>query len=835
MINLEIRKQVKLALIKPYLFTCRLVFFLICMNAMQSYSQDTKSTDSIPTISEKDEAVLLRADELFELKNYVEAMALFDTLSHHYPQSVLFKFKTGICFLHTSSKHDKALVYLKDVKERMPELQAIDYYLARAYLYNYYYDEAIKYFTIYAEKPAARKEVKFNVKHFIEYCEHGKVILKEPLHVYIDNLGKPVNTDNSEYVPVISSDESFMIYTYRGERSKGGKQDANNRPDPQGEYYEDIFITYRVGKHWLDPEPLGNINTNDHDAAIALSVDGQKLFIFKATKKDKGDIYISTLKGYDWSTPQRLNANINTNYWEGSITMTADEKCIYFSSDRPGGLGGRDLYKSYKQANGDWGPAINLGPGINTQYNEDAPFVHPNNKLFYFSSEGHNSIGGYDIFKSELIKDSLTPPQNVGFPINTSTDDKYISISTNGAHAYYSSGVEEGLGQQDIYSITPGIPGRKPQVAIIKGFVTGNEKPISAKISVTSKNSSSDFGTFYSNSETGKYLLVLLPFNSYKISFEAEGYKTHNEYVNTASLKSSVELEEHIHLYSDDFKLARIESKDTVGFIYTHLEEELSSLDSLEFDDNHLLLVAREREEERAMNIPTNSTSFRIATAETIKRILAQNALIAAESKPQSIVDDTLVALKIVPSSPDSTSKSGNEIKSNTDQQGLVANDNARQVNNSNLEEQKTNQENGNASNSASDSGNLSESGVAKEKKSAENKSQQFTGNASAMINRDALNQPTYGIYYKVQIGAYRKPQNFKYKKYEDLGSVELLKLEDGITRFTIGNFETLAEAERLQNAVIQRGIKDAWITATVNGERKFLQDVKPSLTKVIN
>ncbi len=801
------------------------IFFLL---PLFSFGQKLASEDTLATISEKDEILLLRADELFELKNYVGAMNLFDTLSHHYPQSVLFKFKTGICFLHTSSKHDKALLYLKDVKLRRPDLEAIDYYLGRALLYNYFYDEAIKCFKTYAEILPKRNEVRFDVSHFIDYCLNGKEILKEPLNVYIENLGKPVNTDNSEYVPVIASDESFMIFTYRGERSKGGRQDARNRPNSEGEYYEDIFITYRVGKHWLDPEPLGNINTNDHDAAIALSVDGQKLFVFKATKKDKGDIYQSVLKGYDWSVPTRLNGNVNTNYWEGSISMTSDEQCIYFTSDRPGGYGGRDIYRSRWAANGDWGPAENLGPEINTQYNEDAPYVHPNTRLLYFSSEGHNSIGGYDIFKSEIIRDSLSRPQNLGFPINTSTDDKYISISTNGAHAYYSSGVDEGLGQQDIYAITPGIPGKKPQVAVIKGKVTGNEKAISATIKVLSTDGKHNFGTFYSNSESGKYLLVLFPYTSYRITFEAQGFSSHNEYVNTASLRSSVEVEEDIHLYSADYSLPRIVSKDTIGFIYTRLDEEIFKLDSLASNDDQLLALAREREEERAMNIPTNSASFRIATDATIKRILAQNALLQAKgTQTEKVLYDSVKVTAVNQTTrdsvlanqeklPGSSSPEGNtQALSNADtsivqEQNLVTNNN-KSVEKSQEKNLGTNQSNGSIN---------------------PEKIELPTG--GDRLPQDAAT-PVFGVYYKVQIGAYRKAQNFKYSTYEVLGKVEALKLEDGITRFTIGNFETLEEAQSLRIAAIAKGIKDAWITATVNGERKLLNEIKLSSIKILN
>ncbi|HRH63833.1 MAG TPA: hypothetical protein PLI68_10945 [Bacteroidia bacterium] len=764
----------------------------LCFNA---YSQTANASDTLATISLQDESILLKADELFDLNNFIAAMPLFDSLCAHYPQSVLFKFKTGICFLHASSKHDKALLYLQDVKQRKPDLADIDYYLGRAYLYNYYYDQAIQSFTAYAAIPAKKGETKIDVAHFIDYCNHGKEVIKNPITTRIDNIGQPVNTDNSEYVPVIASDESFMIFTYRGERSKGGKQNANNRPDSEGEYYEDIFISYKVGTHWLYPEPLGTINTNNHDAAIALSVDGQKLFVYKASKKDKGDIYVSNLNGYDWSTPKRLNKNINSDSWEGSISMSGDEKTIYFTSNRPGGFGGRDIYTSTLDANNDWGPAINLGPGINTAYNEDAPFIHPNNKLFYFSSEGHNSIGGYDIFKAQVLGDSMGAPENIGFPVNTSTDDKYISISSNGAHAYYSSGVDEGLGQQDIYSITPGIPGRKPQIAVIKGKVSGNENPVKAEIIVRDKKDDHVVGKFYSNSATGNYLLILLPYQNYKITFESNGYKKHTEYIGTASLNRAVEVIQDIHLYNDTFTGERIVSKDTIGFIFSKLDEEISKLDSMSLDDDHLIALAREREEERLSATPVYTSSFRVATEATIKRILAQNYLLKSQQLAEQRKQDSLLALQ------NTTLKNTSQATQNSSDTAAV--EQQQLVTTSTTENQKT--------------------------KQAGSTNTTNTALTDAPTNSTTPDKSTaqYGVFYKVQIGAYRYPKNFKYPQLKEFGTAETLLLRDGITRFTMGNFETLAEAKQLQKKIIAKGIKDAWITATVNGERKLLQELK--------
>ena len=176
---------------------------------------------------------------------------------------------------------------------------------------------------------------------------------------------------------------------------------------------------------WLEPKPIESINTESHDACIALSIDGQTLFMYNNSEENGGDIYYSRLDGDEWGVPVPLPGEVNTKYWEGHMTISSDEKVMYFSSDRPGGLGGRDIYKAEKLANGEWGNVTNLGPTINTSKNEDAPYLHLDKRTLYFSSEGFNSMGGYDVFYSEIDNGEWTEPINMGCPINTTENDKF--------------------------------------------------------------------------------------------------------------------------------------------------------------------------------------------------------------------------------------------------------------------------------------------------------------------------------------------------------------------------------------------------------------------------
>ncbi len=300
---------------------------------------------------------------------------------------------TGICYSYFKHRKEEALAMLLEVKSENAGFNEVNFYLGRAYAVNNRFDDAIAVYQEYLTAEGVEDSRKAEARQHIIYCENAKVYLQDSLEVEITNIGSPINTDHSEYVPVITPDESMMIFTYSGERSKGGLLGPTGKPDPDGHYYEDVMISYKLGDDWLEPESIAdNVNDAGHNASIALSVDGQMLFVYKQSKADQGDIYVSSLVGDEWSKPERLKGEINSEFWEGSATLTSDGQTIYFSSEREGGFGGRDLYSASLQADESWGDIQNLGPVINTRFDDDAPFIHPDRRTMYFSSKGHKEL-----------------------------------------------------------------------------------------------------------------------------------------------------------------------------------------------------------------------------------------------------------------------------------------------------------------------------------------------------------------------------------------------------------------------------------------------------------
>jgi Tol biopolymer transport system component len=503
-------------------------------------------------IEEADVRIFDKGEFYFNELNYNLALQEYKKLEVRFPDEPVLLFRIGVCYINSNGDKSKSLAYLNRLDKNKFKKTDLIYYLGRASHLNYKFDEAIVYYTEFMNSKRGLEKQK-QVAHLIENCQFGKELYAHPGNAKIVNLGPPVNTENSEYAPSVSSDESTLIFTYTGPLCQGGLQSEPGVPNDTGQYFEDIFESHRDSSgHWSAPQPVEGINTNGPDAAISLSNDGQKLFVFKNSPGDVGDIYMSRLEGAHWTEPERLRGDVNSPAWEGSASLSSDEHTLYFSSERPGGFGGRDIYSAILQADGSWGQVKNLGPKINTEYNDDSPIIHPDGVSLYFNSEGHNSMGGNDIFISVLVDDSVwLDPVNLGYPINTPDDDDYFYPATDGNHGYYSSGKEGGLGQQDIY-IVEGL-GRKTRLVMVKGLVLVDDKPVDGTITVMNERKGTE-QIFHSNSATGKYLMNLKPGNDFKIKFKINGFDEQVKNLSTMKVDSFLESTIDVQFYTDAYK-----------------------------------------------------------------------------------------------------------------------------------------------------------------------------------------------------------------------------------------------------------------------------------------
>lgn len=499
------------------------------------------------------------AKELVRAEEYNQALPIYLKLDSLLPNNAYYNYRAGICYLNSHNRA-KALPYLEKASKLGYKDNDFNLYLGEAYHLNHKFDQAIFCFQHYKDssemKPLehhhahrGKKKDVVNVDRFIEMCKVGKELVADSLDFVIENLGPNINSIYPEYVPAVSADEHVMIFTSRRSNSTGGEIDPGDN-----EFYEDIYISYKDenGK-WKTPENLGtNVNTPLHDANIGLSPDGHKLFIYRADfdKKNSGDIFISTLDGKTWSAPIKMQDHINSKDWEPSATISADEKTIFFTSNREGGFGGTDIYSAKLKADGHWEEPVNMGATINTPYDEDAPYIHPDNKTLFFSSRGHKTMGGFDIFTTVYNeeKKEWSSPENAGYPINTADDDIYFIWSADGTKGYFSSWRADTYGEKDLYVIHR--PGGTSNVIVLKGNIYNKENslPLGSDITITNNDTHEVVGKFKSNKETGRYTLVLPHGKNYGISVESDGFVFYSENFNMPAGNPFFEVKKDVYL-----------------------------------------------------------------------------------------------------------------------------------------------------------------------------------------------------------------------------------------------------------------------------------------------
>ncbi|MCB0402182.1 MAG: PD40 domain-containing protein [Flavobacteriales bacterium] len=477
----------------------------------------------------------LEANTLIEENQYNVALPIWLDLQHQQPDNFNINYKVGLCYMHSTNDKAKALQYLvKAVQnttnnydpfsssEKKSPVESY-FYLARAYHIHYEFDNAMLNYNTFKEK-ISKKHYLFNeVDHHIDQCKYAKLAVENPVNIKVTNLGSVINSVSGDYSPVLSVDESTIYFTSRRVRKDSSNYYIKDIND--GEHYEDIYVAHNYDGVWHEPELLG-INTEGHEATVNVSVDGQTLFIYKDDDGD-GNIYISKLEGDEWSTPFKLGSDINETSRETHAHISPDGNTLYFVSDRKGGLGGQDIYMCKKLPNGDWAKAQNIGNVINTPYDEDGVFIHPDGKTMYFSSKGHTSIGGYDIFFSVMDDaGNWSKPENIGYPVNSTDDDVFFVTSADGKRGYYSSFKEDGYGEKDIYQISLEDASAKP-VTLLTGHikVLGEpELPSNAQVVVTDNETGDLIGIYKPRKKDGKFSIILNPGYDYHIVYSASTF-----------------------------------------------------------------------------------------------------------------------------------------------------------------------------------------------------------------------------------------------------------------------------------------------------------------------
>lgn len=499
-----------------------------------------------------------------DVPNYRMALEEYLKAQHFNSNNAALNYKIGLCYLATVQKTNAIPYFEKALTLEAEVNKDAHYFLGQAYHMNNELDKAIASFKKFKKilTPFELSEYGKAIEKEITECETARELMDKPLRVFIDNLGDEVNSSAPEYSPVINFDEDVIYFTSRRSDCVGGRKDESDDL-----FFEDAYMSKKEAGRWIRPVNMGSpLNSKSHDALVGISPDGKFALMFRGADNG-GDILISQLSDEgEWEKPKALPKQINTEFNESSACFSPDMKTLFFVSDRPNGYGGGDIYmcevtRHPRNRKLQYGEPMNMGAVINSPYDEHGLFMPADGRTLYFSSRGHKTMGGYDVFKSQLVDGRWSEPENIGYPVNTTDDDVFISVSRDGRRGYYATADKDGYGELDLHMITFLGP-EKPMVnalvseplawnggdiadlfmaapaeikanemVMLKGRITDafTGEPASVRVEIIDNATGRLIAGFESSAQTGEYMVSLTSGKTYGVAVKAKDYLFYSE------------------------------------------------------------------------------------------------------------------------------------------------------------------------------------------------------------------------------------------------------------------------------------------------------------------
>jgi outer membrane protein OmpA-like peptidoglycan-associated protein/tetratricopeptide (TPR) repeat protein len=529
---------------------------------------------------------------------YTQALPLLEELDSMEKNNPETNYYLGICY-YNSDKKRECYQYFNNAKKFGSKEQDLNYFLARGMQLNHKFEEAISMYKTSVD--SSNTDLMSAIGLHVPECQYALELQKRPTIVELHNMGPVVNSKYDEYVPLEAANGTELFFTSKRPNTTGKKKIdfASN------EFYEDIYKSTYSNEGWSAPENLPvPVNSKFNDAALAVANDGTQLLVYQSKGnflKMDGIIYETSLnESGNWNELVELESNINKGSYCPSAMLCNNGETIIFSSDQEGGFGGLDLYIATKQEDGTWSEAKNLGSSVNTSGDEDAADLNPEGDILFFSSNGHKTMGGYDIFVSELNHETKewSTPQNLGFPVNTADDDLFFVWHSDGSHGYFSSNRPGGFGGHDLYEIHR--PDKKHDNLAIGGYVLDHSTgaPLEAALVLKDKENAI-LSVSYSDPKTGRYAIPVAANQEVTLHIEAEGYSTEETTVQLAESWFFYQEEKDIELHKIDadilFALYNIDPAK-LGFLENLMDFESTTIvDDVHFEYNKSSLKTESR------------------------------------------------------------------------------------------------------------------------------------------------------------------------------------------------------------------------------------------------
>ncbi len=416
------------------------------------FAQITFAQDLGLDIEAKGATPEAKAKGLFDIGDFKNAQIAYTVLLSKDPENAFLNWRLGLCHLYQNIRKSAAIPYIRKVSKMEKFDNEVLYDLGLAYMYNEQIDSALLFFNKY-KLTISKPERIIDVTRQLEFCENAKKFMKTPVNVRFENLGNDVNSEGPDMYPFVPLDESFLVFSTK--RDKGV---AGQNLDYDGYKPADIFWCKVSNGEFRKAKGVGmTINTEFVEEFVGMSAYGDHIFYMIDNMEGFDDVWMSEFTGRRWEKGKTLGESINTDEPELSATCTPDGQTLFIARlpvEQPG-FGGIDIFMSKLLPGGIWSIPVNLGPTINTQYDEMFPIISADGKTLYFASQGHKSMGGYDVYKSEWNEqfNRWERPENLGYPLNTTMDNFTYCPTDNPRHAYTAQLRNDGFGDLDIYRV----------------------------------------------------------------------------------------------------------------------------------------------------------------------------------------------------------------------------------------------------------------------------------------------------------------------------------------------------------------------------------------------
>ncbi len=467
----------------------------------------------------KARAAYEKSTQFFAEKKYDQANIWTDETLKYDSTFAEAHFRKGQLYEYFTQPEQAIAAYRKSIalKPNSPQLAGAYQKLIEHHLQAGEYAQTRRYLEAYLPLLKPNSVAQKRAKRQLEVCLYGEKAVQNPLIINPEELSDTINQFILQYFPVLTADSETLLFTAL---------------KPEGD--EDLLVCYRRDGRWTSPVSISeSINTVENEGTGTLSADGRTL-VFTACNRRDGygscDLYISYRSGQEWSRPQNLGAVVNSPYWESQASLSADGQTLYFVSDRTGGAGQRDVWYSKRQRNGQWTAAQNAGKNINSNADEASPFLHANGRTLFFASEGHEGLGGYDLFFADSTATGWQTPRNLGYPINTSDNQVALFITSDSKYGYYSFDTKR-LGNQRVsrlyrFAIPETLRQQFNPVNYLKGIVSDARtgKPLKAEIELYDLKTSQVVARFTSDATDGRYVTVLPNGAEWGLYVNANGY-----------------------------------------------------------------------------------------------------------------------------------------------------------------------------------------------------------------------------------------------------------------------------------------------------------------------